>query len=74
LELRARYRADGSDFPKAGLNRQFLNLGTLDPDVAICRSMQLYECHGSFIFRQPIPPADTLRKRAGAIDMFLSDE
>ena len=69
-----RHGADVSHFRKAGLNRQFLNFGTLDPDMAICRPMQLYECHSSLIFRQPSPPADTLRKRAGAIDMFLSDE
>ena len=66
--------ADVSDFRKAWLKRQVLNFGALDPDVAVCRSVQLYKYLRSFIFRQTSPPTDTLRKRAGAIDMVLSDE
>jgi len=68
------WRADVSDFRKAGLNCQFLDFGALDPDVGIRRAMQLYKCHSSFSFRQPIPPTDTLPKRTGAIYVFLSDE
>ena len=66
--------ADVSDFRKAGLNCQFFNVSALNPDVAICRFVQLYKCLNSFILRQPTPPTDTLRKRSGAIDMFLSDK
>ena len=67
-------RSDVSDFRQAGLNRQLLNFGAFDPGVAICRSMQLYKCRSSFVFRQPSPPTDTLRKRARTIDMPLPDE
>src|SRR5258708_26612352 len=70
----ARRDADISDFRKAWLKRQAPNFGALDSDVAICPFMQLYKCHSAFIFRQPSPPTDTLRKRAGAIDVFLSNE
>jgi hypothetical protein len=38
-----------SDFRQAGLKRQELNFGALDPRVAICRFVQLYESHGAFI-------------------------
>jgi hypothetical protein len=34
---------------KAGLKRQELNIGALNPNVSICRFMQLYECRNSFI-------------------------
>ena len=63
-----------SDFPKAGLSRQFLNIRALDPGVAIRGPMQLYKGRGAFSFRQPVPPPDTLCKRARAIDMGLPDE
>jgi len=63
-----------SDFRKIRLKRQALNFGALNPYVTIRRLMQLYECHASFILRQAIPPTDTLRKRASAIDMLLTDE
>jgi hypothetical protein len=74
-ELRAAtcHGADVSDFREVGLKRQELNFGALNPYVAICHFMQLYERHSSFILRQASPPTDTLRKRAGAIDMFLSN-
>jgi hypothetical protein len=42
--------ADVSDFRKAGLKRQVLNFGALDPDVTIRRFVELYNCHSSFIF------------------------
>ena len=73
-ELRAVACANVSDFREARLKRQALNFRALDPYVAICRFMELYKCHSTFIFRQPSPSTDTLRKRAGAIDVFLSDE
>jgi len=38
-----------SDFRQAGLKRQQLNFGALDPGVAIRRFVQLYECHGTLI-------------------------
>jgi hypothetical protein len=38
-----------SDFRQAGLKRQKLNFGALNPCVAICRFMQLYECHSALI-------------------------
>jgi hypothetical protein len=41
--------ANVSDFGKAGLKRQMLNFGALNPRVAICRFVQLYECHSAFI-------------------------
>lgn len=66
--------ADVSDFRKVGLNRQFLNFRALETGVAISCFMQLYKCHRTFGFRQPIPPTDALRKRAGAIHMIISDE
>jgi hypothetical protein len=40
-----------SNFRKAWLKRQVLNFGVLDPDVAVCRLMQLYKCRSSFILR-----------------------
>ena len=38
-----------SDFRQAGLKRQELNFGALNPRVAICRFVQLYERHGTLI-------------------------
>ena len=73
-KLRATACADVSDFCKAGLKRQVLNFRALDPHVAVGRFMELYKCRSTFNFRQPSPSTDTLRKRAGAIDVFLSDE
>jgi hypothetical protein len=73
-DIPAWHSANVSDFRKAGLKRQVLNFGALDPDVAICRFMQLYEGHSPLFIRESRPSTDTLRKRAGAIDMFLSNE
>ena len=39
-----------SHFRKAGLKRQVLNFGTLNPNVAIRRFMQLNKCLNSFVF------------------------
>lgn len=69
-----RYGTHASDFRKVRLKRQVLDFGPLDPNVAVCRSMKLYEGHASLAFRQPGPATDALRERAGAIDMFLSNE
>jgi hypothetical protein len=49
-EVRSDRRCPYSDFRKVWLKRQVLNFGTLDPNVAICRFVQLYKRHSSFIF------------------------
>jgi len=45
----ARGSANVSDFRQAGLKRKVLNFCALNPCVAVCRFVQLYESHGAFI-------------------------
>jgi hypothetical protein len=49
-EERSDRRRPYSDFRKARLKRQMLNFGSLDPNVAISRFVQLYKSNSAFIF------------------------